>query len=370
MSSSFFVDNTGSTGDATVRGSLTIVEPTAGDQKTLRVSTSNNLEIVNSAEDTVISSLTDTGVLTLSSGLFSTVINTNSTNPLTGTYAADQSLNGLTVQVDRLNVGTNTVRGFNVYHNFGGSAAFGYRIGTQCTLQQTSPTAFTNTARGYTALEALVISDVGDGGSGLGNTAGSYWAFNPFTQLGAGAVFTTEASGIELNLNLLTGSNTLDKYGYKVVQFGTDAVQGSRNDAAYFAGNIAGAVGWKAIFQIGDTVNQNPLSASGSVLLLKGSPTFDKGIDFTGATITTAAFKSPGFIVDGSGNTTANALTLTTVAKLLPLTFATLPGFPAVGQIAYISDCNTVTWGATAAGSSTNKVLVWYNGSNWTVFGK
>jgi hypothetical protein len=53
-----------------------------------------------------------------------------------------------------------------------------------------------------------------------------------------------------------------------------------------------------------------------------------------------------------------------------PLTFATLPSSPMAGMQRYITDCNTVVWGANAAGGSTNKVMVWYNGANWTVMGK
>lgn len=52
------------------------------------------------------------------------------------------------------------------------------------------------------------------------------------------------------------------------------------------------------------------------------------------------------------------------------VTFATLPASPVAGMVAYVTDSNTVVWGATIAGSSTNKVLAFYNGSAWTVAGK
>jgi hypothetical protein len=48
--------------------------------------------------------------------------------------------------------------------------------------------------------------------------------------------------------------------------------------------------------------------------------------------------------------------------------FAALPATPSEGTIAYITDCTTVTWGATAAGGGTNKVLAWYRGGAWRVF--
>lgn len=57
-------------------------------------------------------------------------------------------------------------------------------------------------------------------------------------------------------------------------------------------------------------------------------------------------------------------------SKLAPeVTFANLPTGPSVGTVANISDSNTITWGATIAGGSTNHVLGRWNGTNWTVVG-
>jgi hypothetical protein len=56
--------------------------------------------------------------------------------------------------------------------------------------------------------------------------------------------------------------------------------------------------------------------------------------------------------------------------KATAKTFATLPRSPVAGMQAYITDCNTATWGAIAAGGGSSKVMIWYNGSNWTVMGK
>lgn len=52
------------------------------------------------------------------------------------------------------------------------------------------------------------------------------------------------------------------------------------------------------------------------------------------------------------------------------ITFDTLPASPVVGQTANISDSNTATWGATAAAGGSNRVLVRWNGTVWTVVGK
>ena len=51
-------------------------------------------------------------------------------------------------------------------------------------------------------------------------------------------------------------------------------------------------------------------------------------------------------------------------------TFASLPASPVLGMLYVVTDSTTATWGATIAGSGTNKVLAWYNGANhWTVAG-
>lgn len=66
---------------------------------------------------------------------------------------------------------------------------------------------------------------------------------------------------------------------------------------------------------------------------------------------------------------TVDALTLTDVLSMTGMAFADLPASPAAGQIAYITDGDTTTWGDTVAGSGSDKVLVWFNGTNWTVIG-
>lgn len=55
-----------------------------------------------------------------------------------------------------------------------------------------------------------------------------------------------------------------------------------------------------------------------------------------------------------------------------PQVFANLPSCTGVtaGLEATVTDSNTTTWGANIAGSSTNTVLAFCDGSNWTVYGK
>lgn len=51
-------------------------------------------------------------------------------------------------------------------------------------------------------------------------------------------------------------------------------------------------------------------------------------------------------------------------------TYANRNTSAATGSLAVFTDSTTLTWGATISGGGANTVLAWYNGSNWTVFGR
>jgi len=55
---------------------------------------------------------------------------------------------------------------------------------------------------------------------------------------------------------------------------------------------------------------------------------------------------------------------------LTPVAFADLPAATGAGPLACVSDSNTIVWGAIIAGGGANKVLAFFNGTNWTVAGK
>ena len=57
-------------------------------------------------------------------------------------------------------------------------------------------------------------------------------------------------------------------------------------------------------------------------------------------------------------------------ANLHPTTYAQLPPVPIEGTICAVTDSNTAVWGATAAGSGSNHVLLYFNGTSWDVFAK
>jgi hypothetical protein len=57
------------------------------------------------------------------------------------------------------------------------------------------------------------------------------------------------------------------------------------------------------------------------------------------------------------------------VRVVAALTVATLPGTPAVGMIARVTDATAPAVGVTVTGGGAAAALVWYNGANWSVLG-
>jgi hypothetical protein len=53
-----------------------------------------------------------------------------------------------------------------------------------------------------------------------------------------------------------------------------------------------------------------------------------------------------------------------------PVVFAALPDSPETGTVRTITNCSVNTWGTNADGAGAITVLVWYNGTNWTIIGK
>ena len=224
-------------------------------------------------------------------------LSSNNFNTISVTDSLDASANG------------NVADCLAVFHGVGGSTAKGARQAFQSTMYLNSPTSSSNTNRFYVA-GTFVASSIGTGdGGGSGTEKGTISTINPVATLSATSVYMDEINCGECDISCAAGASVLNKYGWKVVQLATDQVAGSVNDAAFLASNASGAVGWSSIFQIGDVTNQFPLTSGGSILVLKGSPTFASGIDLSNAaSITTAAFKSPGFIVDGGGDLTTNGV--------------------------------------------------------------
>jgi hypothetical protein len=112
-----------------------------------------------------------------------------------------------------------------------------------------------------------------------------------------------------------------------------------------------------------------PVKVDADGLLAGGGNPFNQDLDTSDSpTFVTVTANLAGNVAGATVAATTSVATPT--VKITGVVFASLPGTPVAGEVAYVTDSDTVVWGATIAGGSTNKVLAFYNGTNWTVAGK
>lgn len=113
-------------------------------------------------------------------------------------------------------------------------------------------------------------------------------------------------------------------------------------------------------------------TATTDVQALSATQTWNaSGVTFTGIkyTLTNSASAAGSKLLDLIvGSTSTFDVHKTGVIGQAGVAFASLPTGVA-GMLAYVTDASTATWGATIAGGGANKVLAFYNGTNWTVAG-
>jgi hypothetical protein len=194
----------------------------------------------------------------------------------------------------------------NSYMGINGSNVNNSRQAFQATLQLLQPTNAANSSRFYVAAVITAEAVSGDGG-GAGTEKGQLFCLGPKLLLDAAATHMAAAINTEFDIQLAAGSSSLIKYGVLITQLSADAVSGSQQDSAMAIVNQAGAIGWGTAIQFGDAVNAFPLKTTGTLLNVKGTPTYANGINLGSSTITGNAWNSTGYVVAGTG-----ALTLGT----------------------------------------------------------
>lgn len=267
----------------------------------------------------------------------------NSLQTASGSPGTTTNFNQIVIASDSVDAGTSFVDGLSLVHSMGGSSTKGGRQALQVLGSLDGATNTANGNRFYVGATLGMQAQASDGG-GIGTEKGNLFGINPYVLLTAAAAHMAEASIGEFNTRLLAGSSTLNKYGLKIVQVADDAVAGSVQDAAVVFANQVGAVGWGTLIQIGDGVFQTPLKTTGSILAIKGSPTFAHGIDLSGGTCSTDCFKSTNFNIAGGGFGTFGAG--------LSSTFVTTPNVYGGGAAGSV-----LTLQSTANGSPSGDIL-------------
>lgn len=195
--------------------------------------------------------------------------------------------------------------GWSFKHDYGGSAATGARQTLDITSTLTSPTSSSNVNRNYVALVAQANAQSGDGGTDTSsNSKGAVFAGNLIARAQGGATNMRSICGLEVDVDIATGTSTRTKFGVAAVSWGS--VNGTQHDAAFAVATANGqATSWKTALLIGHSYwgNKAALTTDGAVIATDGAAdTIATGIDLSSLTITGNFLKGPGgFAVSGGG---------------------------------------------------------------------
>lgn len=251
------------------------------------------------------------GSITLTSSGFGYGYLTSQT--VSGALTTNQYFNnkiGILDSADGSGTALGGVYGFSVAQDIGGSTLKGSRgaIHGQTTLNGATHAA--NPNRTYVAGSFHAHAATGDGGTNTGAGAlGAVWGANIAAVTTAAAATNLESMiGLELNVNALAGSSMRNKVGILISQNAGATAQGASQDAGLAYSNAVGTPGWKDGILFDSSVS-TPMDVTGVLLRTFGGFTVDRGIDLTGSVVTSASFKSPGFMVTGLGAVYAGTTT-------------------------------------------------------------
>jgi hypothetical protein len=178
--------------------------------------------------------------------------------------------------------------------------------------------ASTNLAIG--GIRQTAVSSFNMGGTGIDSAGllsnGTLFAGNDVVQANSGATFLKGIVGREIDVSVATGASVSTKFGLAITQLSTDRVQGTYDDAAISFNNqgLSPPPGWKVLLSVGRFFGQSPMdptngwvmnfTQTGGVGTIAGAG----GLDFTNFTPVTAFLQGNNFLLDPTGNFTANSL--------------------------------------------------------------
>ena len=287
-------------------------------------------------------------------------------------------------RVSQVDLGDSTFFGFRVGMNDDLSANRNAGFGYTALMQNTSGT--NNTAFGFAA---LTMTSTGTGNTAIGASAGQgITTASNNVAIGTSALRNNQTSGsnIAIGVNALrdvTGSSNIG-VGYRTLEIATSCFNNTSlgnyalNYTTTSSRNVAFGnsalefivAGQGQNVAVGDNAGSNYSSANNPLTQCAKSI-------FIGTGTVAQANNSINEIVIGHevvgngsntitlGNADNEETHLTGVIVLEGYTFTGLPAGPVTGMRTYITDGGTPTYGGNASGGGSNKLPVFYNGSNW-----
>jgi hypothetical protein len=172
------------------------------------------------------------------------------------------------------------------------------------------------------------------GATGAGNAWGILWGGVISATLASGSTFWNGCCGLEINAGVSAGASAAYVQGLKIVLAHHAQAVNATDYMLGFAKGYLSDVPLANGIVFGSPDGYWPIAATGTLIgalasLLPTPPprTAGFGVDFNNVTFGSAAFRSPGFLVDPSGNVAAGAVTASFTATTgLSLGTNTAPG--------------------------------------------
>lgn len=264
---------------------------------------------------------------TLASAVTGSLVSNYYANVLTNTDTAAGAVNSLALAVNE-HVGT---------------GANGQKIAIQGATYVDSATV----SSGQSYVGVLGVAQ----GVAAAPTAALY-AINALAVLNSGVTGYSGVKGFESDITLQSGSGTANRIGVGSADNGS-AVQASGEDAGFDVYAANGSAGFKMAYQVGNFGGGQPITST--ILGTSGAYTVPFGVNLSGWTFSTSAFKSTGYNVDGSGNVSGISLAGTTQSTTVPaLTLGTT-----TAAVTYEIIANRAGFGYDTAGPSSGSAAIW-----------
>jgi hypothetical protein len=225
-------------------------------------------------------------------------------------------LNEFAINTDTVDASTAAGGGLNNFY-FGSvvsAGAVGGRTGVGTNIIIAGPVTTTSGNPFYVSLGSGATAAASAGGtSGAGNARGNLFAGNDGAALATGAgLYWNSVVGREIDIGVATGTGAVNKQGFKVVQYSTDAVNGTTSDYGMGLANQASgtAPGWTVGFTFGSPDGWWPIKSTGTLIgtyaaAIGGGPSMAaaNGIDFSALSLSGFFLKGPSsnFVVTGGG---------------------------------------------------------------------
>lgn len=236
-------------------------------------------------------------------------------NSINGTCDNWRTANGFFANSYAVNSPGHSSTFFQLYSNVGGSNQVGgfNNFSSTVFLNQTTGNLTNNFYQAETLVSTAAANDNGTTLTPSGSLFTAAW----YANLRGAATHWIENSGVELDIGNDTGSSLKYSYGFKYVLLSEagNTVAPSIEQVAFaatggglpnlgtvsLAYSIGNYSGYSPMATTGTLFGGSPHSGSGNCINSSGSSTVAYGIDLSLFTFTNAAFRSPGFSVNGSG---------------------------------------------------------------------